>query len=290
MVEPAAFGYNRETAVNNLFQQATGENLQEKALAEWNGMLDALRENRVRVTVIKDSTHPPTPDAIFPNNWISFHPGRYILYPMFAENRRLEPKKLLTSLELITNAIEHKTDLRSYEQAGIFLEGTGSMVLDRAHKIAYACRSARTHESLFRDCCGIIGFRPVIFDAIDASGQAVYHTNVMMSIGKSVAVVCLDAITPGIDRHTVTTSIEASGLTLVSITLEQMHAFAGNMLLVRNTADACFWVMSDRAYQSLTESQLQALSVDGGFIHAPLQHIEDAGGGSARCMLAEIFA
>lgn len=290
MVEPAAFGYNRETAVNNLFQRATDENLQEKALAEWNGLLDALRKNRVQVTVIKDSAHPPTPDAIFPNNWISFHPGRYILYPMFAENRRMEPKKLLSLLDGITNTIAQETDLRLYEQEGIFLEGTGSMVLDRTHKIAYACRSARTHESLFRDCCGIIGYRPVIFDAMDTSGQAVYHTNVMMSIGKSVAVVCLDAITPGIDRLTVTASIEDSGLTLVPITPEQMHAFAGNMLLVGNAEDACFWVMSDRAYQSLTDSQLNALSVDGGFIHAPLHNIEDAGGGSARCMLAEVFA
>jgi len=290
MVEPAAFGYNQETAVNNLFQHGTSENLQGKALAEWQGLLDALRKNRVQVTVIKDTADPRTPDSIFPNNWISFHPGRYILYPMFAENRRMERRKLLPLLETISNQFAEATDLSCYEQDGVFLEGTGSMVLDRAHKVAYACKSARTNESLFRQCCGMIGYRPVIFDAADRSGQPVYHTNVLMSVGKSVAVICLEAIASDHEKDAVLQSIRGSGLEPVYISSEQMHAFAGNMLLVRNAEDQCFWVMSDRAYQSLTDMQIRALSVDGGFIHVPLTHIEDAGGGSARCMLAEVFA
>lgn len=290
MVEPAAFGYNQETAVNNLFQQGTAENLQAKAFAEWQGLLDTLRKNRVQVTVIKDTADPHTPDSIFPNNWISFHPGRYILYSMFAENRRMERRKLLPLLETTIKQFAEATDLSSFEHEGVFLEGTGSMVLDRVHKVAYACRSARTNESLFRQCCGIIGYRTVIFDAADTSGQPVYHTNVLMSIGNSVAVICLEAIISQDDRQTVLNAIHESGLKPLPISLEQMHAFAGNMLLVRNAADQRFWVMSDRAYQSLTDMQIRALSVDGGFIHVPLNHIEDAGGGSARCMLAEVFA
>ncbi|MFC3196195.1 citrulline utilization hydrolase CtlX [Parapedobacter deserti] len=290
MIRPVRFGYNAQTAVNNAFQvaEAVGDNVPEQAIHEFDAFVHKLRDHDIDVLVINDTPEPHTPDSIFPNNWISFHDnGTVVLYPMFAENRRLERKPSV--LEAVYNRfhVEQRIDYTENEANGKFLEGTGSMVLDRVNRIAYACRSPRTDESLVRAFCSQMEYEPVIFQAVDR-GTAIYHTNVMMCVADRYAVIhlaCIDAE----DRARVATYLQRTGKAIVAINAEQMAAFAGNMLQVENKQGKRFLVMSSKAYHSLEPQQRELLESFNPIIHTPLETIERHGGGSARCMMAEVF-
>lgn len=292
MIRPVRFGYNPETAVNNAFQQAPNEEaavIQQKALVEFDGFVDLLRKNGVDVTVVQDTDTPHTPDSIFPNNWVSFHAdGSIYLYPMFALNRRQERKP--TVLEAIGKKFEVKTkhDLTGYENESGFLEGTGSMVLDRENKIAYACLSERTHPEVLQSFCEISGYRPVAFYALDQEGKPIYHTNVMMCVADKYVVICLDALPDPTEKELVRSVILASGKEILEIDLNQMNHFAGNMLQIANQDGEKLLVMSSQAFHSLHPAQVEKLSSYNRILHAPLDSIEANGGGSARCMMAEI--
>lgn len=284
------FSFNAETAVNNTFQSANDDDAQETALREFNDLVSILREHEIDVTVIDDTPEPYTPDSIFPNNWISFHgDGRVVLYPMYASNRRLERKphvlEKLKSKFLITDQI----DLTAFEDENIFLEGTGSMVLDRDVKVAYACISPRTHVTVLNDFCLRLGFTPLPFEAADTNGVPVYHTNVMMCVADQFVVICLDAIKSDVERKAVVDSIIDSKKELINISFDQMNHFAGNMLQVKNSLGEKFLVMSSQAYRSLDDGQILKLEKHNAIIHSALDTIERNGGGSARCMIAEIF-
>lgn len=292
MIRPVRFGYNEQTAVNNAFQTAGMDNasdVQQQAAREFDLFVNKLRIHGIDVLVVHDTPQPHTPDSIFPNNWISFHgDGTVVLYPMFAENRRMERKQGV--LDAIGNRfqINQCLDYTSSETEGKFLEGTGSLVLDRVNKIAYACRSPRTDEPLLRRFCDELEYQPVIFDAKDDRDIAIYHTNVMMCVADQYAVINLDCIDAA-DREAVRDSLLRTGKTIVSINSAQMAAFAGNMLQVESTNGKRFLVMSSQAFHSLRPEQLEQLESFNPIIHTPLNTIEQHGGGGARCMMAEVF-
>ena len=290
MIRPVDFRFNEQTASNNRFQQDSDEiNVQQKALKEFDGFVSELRNNGIDVTVINDTLQPETPDSIFPNNWISLHEdGTVVLYPMFSENRRLERRQDI--LEELSNkfALSRLIDLSDYENKNHFLEGTGSLVLDRKAKIAYACRSLRTSEDVIEDFCTQTGYNFVLFNALDGTGFPIYHTNVMMCIAEEFAVICLDAIPDLIQRDMVADSLRNNGKTVMDITIDQMNQFAGNMLQVKNDKNESLLVMSDQAYHALSKEQIDLLETYNKIVTAPISTIEKHGGGSARCMLAEI--
>lgn len=288
MIRPVDFKFNAQTAVNNKFQQASAQSdVQTQALKEFDGFVDLLRNNGVEVTVIDDTLQPETPDSIFPNNWVSFHSGGQVfLYPMFSENRRLERREDILATLGKDYRINNITDLSGYEAERIYLEGTGSMVLDRDNKIAYACLSLRTDKKVLEDFCAQSGYTAVTFDATDASGFPIYHTNVMMCIGDKFAVVCLESVSNADEKTKLVQSL--SGKEIIEISLDQMNHFAGNMLQVENKNGDTLLVMSEQAYSSLKPEQITALGQYSRLIYAPLYTIEKNGGGSARCMLAEI--
>ena len=291
MIRPVHFTYNAETAVNNLFQVAgNAEQAQQKALQEFDAFTEKLQANNINVAVIEDTPEPHTPDSIFPNNWISFHEnGTVVLYPMYAENRRAERKQhvkeILNKEFIISNVI----DLTGFEDANLFLEGTGSMVLDRDNRIAYACISPRTNPQVLDDFCKKMNYTACMFEANDSTGHQIYHTNVMMCIADKYVVICLDSITSKTERQTVTDVIVATDKEILPITLEQMNRFAGNMLQLENKEGEKILVMSTQAYQSLTEEQISHLKRYNNILYADLTTIETNGGGSARCMIAEVF-
>lgn len=290
MIRPVDFKFNKQTAGNNKFQVASDESdVQTQALKEFDEFVTLLRNNQVDVTVIDDTIKPETPDSIFPNNWVSFHEdGTVYLYPMFSENRRQERRSEIID-ELKTNfEVSHINDLSFYENVNMFLEGTGSMVLDRTNKIAYACLSIRTEAEALNNFCQLAGYKSVIFNAVDASGFPIYHTNVMMCIGDKFAVVCLDSVPNIHERDFLQKALSLSGKEIIKITLDQMNHFAGNMLQVSNKNGESLLVMSEQANKSLDEVQIAALKKYSKIIYAPLYTIEQNGGGSARCMLAEI--
>lgn len=290
MIRPVDFKFNEQTAGNNKFQVASTESdVQSQALKEFDGFVELLRQNDVDVKVVDDTLQPETPDSIFPNNWVSFHEdGSIYLYPMFSENRRLERRKEI--LEGLRDKFEvnHVSDLSFYEMQYAFLEGTGSMVLDRVNKIAYACLSVRTDEEVLQNFCMLTGYEPISFQAVDGTNFPIYHTNVMMCIGDRFAVICLDSIPDQEEKLAVTMSLTSSGKEIIEITLDQMNHFAGNMLQVANQSGESLLVMSEQAYLSLTTDQISALENYARIIYAPIYTIEKNGGGSARCMLAEI--
>jgi Uncharacterized protein conserved in bacteria containing a pentein-type domain len=291
MIRPVNFGFNAETAVNNAFQVAGYDDAaQEKAAREFDRFVEALRSNGVQVTVVEDTPQPHTPDSVFPNNWISFHhDGTVILYPMFAENRRQERKPHVLEQLAGKFAITHTIDLTRYEREQRFLEGTGSMVLDRDHRIAYACLSPRTSKEVLEAFCQKMNYRPVIFTATDSKGRPIYHTNVMMCVADRYVVICLDSIAAKNERENVIAVIKETGKDVVPITMEQMNRFAGNMLQVHNQQGEKLLVMSSQAYGALTPEQVRQLESYNRIVHAPLDTIETNGGGSARCMMAEVF-
>ena len=293
MVRPAAFGYNPETAESNAFQKRvklSASDIQAHALKEFDAMVDGLRELGVDVIVANDLAETHTPDAIFPNNWFSKHPdGTYCLYPMESETRRLE-RKLADSEEFPSSIDRSKTvDLTEFEEDSKFLEGTGSLVLDHENMIAYACISSRTDREVLEVWAEKLGFRTVSFRSSDSEGQAIYHTNVMMCLGDEFAVVCLESIVDEEERSRVITALESSGKQIIPISFDQMNDFAGNMLLVVNAVGKKILVMSKRAFDSLDEVQIEQMKEFAEIAPFSIDTIEDSGGGSARCMIAEIF-
>ena len=291
MVRPVCFGYNEETASNNHFQHHPREKgVQEYALEEFDGMVRLLREHDIPVMVVEDTPEPRTPDSIFPNNWFSTHSdGTLVLYPMFAPNRREERRpEVIRAIRKAAGTVR-TVDLTAWEEKGEFLEGTGSLVLDRKSLTAYACRSPRTSESVLDDFCRQTGYRSVIFDAVDHDGCPIYHTNVMMSIGEDFAVICSDAVVPPQEQSDVLERLRASRKTVVEVSYDQMRHYACNVLQIRNIKGESFIVMSDTARNSLDSRQLALLSENGSILAAHVPHIEEAGGGSTRCMMAEVF-
>ena len=297
MIKPVGFRYNEQTAVNNYYQQVlddlTSDKIQENALNEFNSLVEKLQSVGVNVIVIEDDKATDTPDSIFPNNWVSFHnDGMIGLYPMCAKNRRDERREDIFDI-LVDEygfAIEGIKDFTEFEDHNKFLEGTGSMVLDRENKICYAAISIRTDEIAVMQFCEEFGYRPVCFTANqDVKGErmAIYHTNVMMCVGDTFAVLCLDTIDNTIEKENVIENIEETGKKIIEITEAQNHRFAGNMLQVMG--DKPYLIMSSSAYESLTEKQIKAIEKHCPIIYSSLDTIESCGGGSARCMMAEIF-
>jgi hypothetical protein len=291
MIRPVAFDFNAETAVNNAFQQAgSNQDAQIKAEKEFDDFVHKLQAAGIDVTVIQDTPEPRTPDSIFPNNWISFHEdGTIILYPMFAVNRRAERKPHVLETVEQKFTISKTIDLTHYEKKNIFLEGTGSMVLDRVNKISYACISPRTDLSVLNEWCQQNNYTPCSFRSVDQNGGEIYHTNVMMCVADQYVVICLDSITDTEERNKVIRQIKESGKEMLSISLDQMNQFAGNMLQVENKEGKKYLVMSSRAYHSLTPEQIAKINIYNEILHSDLHTIENNGGGSARCMMAEIF-
>ena len=297
MVRPAAFGYNVETAANNTFQhipQAGQEEVKARALVEFDRLVALLEHEGVDVTVIQDTSIPVKPDAIFPNNWISFHkPSKVVLYPMFAPNRRQERRMdVILTVENETGKTYDLLDYSDYELRNIFLEGTGSIVLDRINRIAYASLSQRTDKQLFEKYCKEMLFQPVSFHATQQVGQErlpIYHTNVMMCVGEELAVVCPETIQDENERHRLMKMLNETGKKIVEITEEQMHCFAGNMLQLKNKNGEKFMLMSLSAFNSLNNIQLEALKAENELIVPDITIIEKYGGGSVRCMVAEVF-
>lgn len=292
MVKPVKFGFNPQTAQSNAFQRKDGygKSVQEAALREFLAYATLLRANGVNVALAEDTLEPRTPDSIFPNNWFSTHEdGTLVLYPMTAPNRREERKEHF--LEIIKRhfKVTRTIDLTHFEEEGLFLEGTGSMILDREHKIVYACRSPRTNERVLEEFCSQLGYTPITFEAVDQNGQQIYHTNVMMSVGTTYSIVCLDSIAEMQEREKVVKSLESTGKKIVDISFQQMNNFAGNMLELVSTEGKKLLIMSATARKSLTPEQNRELSKTYRLLSPQLETIETNGGGSARCMLAEIF-
>ena len=295
MVEPIAFGYNAQTAENNYFQvEQKDADIQTKALEEFNNFANKLKSKGINVISIKDTLEPHSPDSIFPNNWVSFHnDGKVVLYPMFAPNRRVERRADI--LEILKDngfEITEIDDLSHFENQQKFLEGTGSMIFDHDHKIAYGSVSLRLDEELFRQFCTKFGFRPVVFHSYQNAGDQrlpIYHTNVMMCVADKFVVICLDCIDDELEREKVQEVIKSTQKEIIEISEDQMQQFAGNMLQVQNEAGEKFLVMSESAYRSLTAQQISAIEKYCEIIYSDLNTIETNGGGSARCMLAEVF-
>ncbi|MDN5284826.1 MAG: amidinotransferase [Mucilaginibacter sp.] len=291
MIRPVSFGFNEQTAGSNAFQNrdADQQAVQDKALAEFDGFVKTLKENGVNVTVIDDTSQPHTPDSIFPNNWVSFHAdGTIFLYPMQAENRRLERREDIISKLEDTFKVAHVIDLSRFEAEDKFLEGTGSMVLDRENKIAYACLSPRTNKEVLTQFCEQADYKAISFDAVDAHNKAIYHTNVLMCIGSKFAVICADSIPDLHEKSKVLETLRSTQKEVVTITFDQMNRFAGNMLEVKNATGENLIVMSQNAYQALNEQQKTILKKYGKLVYADINTIETNGGGSARCMMAEV--
>jgi len=290
MIRPVNFTFNTETAGNNAFQVAGNDTgAQEKALREFDDFVQVLRDHDIDVTVIDDTPQPYTPDSIFPNNWISFHnDGTVCLYPMYAPNRRLERKPSVIEMVSDKFKLRNKIDFTYYEQKDLFLEGTGSMVLDRENKIAYACLSPRTDIKVLKVFCDHMGYKQIVFDAVDNHGNAIYHTNVMMCVADKYVVICLESIQRKKEKEEVMAAIKSSGKEIIEINLDQMNHFAGNMLQLNNSKDEKLLVMSTQAYESLTPKQIKKLSSYNEIVHSSLTAIETNGGGSARCMIAEV--
>lgn len=293
LIRPANFGFNRETATSNAFQNnlaISNEELAAKVTEEFDRFVKDLRAKDVEVVVVDDTASPVKPDAIFPNNWISFHPdGQVILYPMHAANRRLERR--IDIIEKLREGyfISKVDDLSGHELKNKFLEGTGSIVFDHRNKIAYACISPRTDKLLFEQLCAGLGYRTISFDATDSNGQQIYHTNVMMCIGDGFSVICLDSIADKNEKANVKGSLENSGLEVIDISFMQMNSFAGNMLQIQNRAGKKLLVMSELAFNSLQPDQKQRLTKYTELLPISISTIETIGGGSARCMMAELF-
>ena len=287
MVRPAAFAFNEDTSESNAFQQRLDGDVEQRAVEEFDSYASMLRSNGITVDVLQDSPKPSTPDSIFPNNCFSTHGDTLVLYPMCAPNRRLEREKLRAALEKYD--FTRLVDLTAFESVNKFLEGTGSLVLDRENLIAYACISPRTDATLVEQWADTMGYTPVMFSASDFGGTAIYHTNVMMHIGSGYAVVCLDAVDDAAQRSMLSDTISKSGKETIIISMEQMNQFAGNMLQLHNDKGEDLLVMSRSALMSLTRLQIEALEKYTRILAPEIPIIETVGGGSARCMIAEIF-
>ncbi|MDE1192199.1 MAG: arginine deiminase-related protein [Arachidicoccus sp.] len=294
MVRPASFGFNAETAANNAFQQKQSEstsiNIAEKAIEEFDAMVKLLCEKDIDITVIQDTQKPEKPDAVFPNNWFCTLPGgKLIVFPMFAENRRIEKQNPV--LQSIRNEfiIVEERDWSEYEKENIFLEGTGSMIFDHENKIVYACISERTDKKIFEKFADTYGYKPISFLSVDENGTPIYHTNVMMHMGENYVVICLDSIPYEAEQKEIISCLQNTHHELIDISQEQVKKFAGNMIQVKNKSDEKFTVLSRTAFDALTEKQKSILSLHTQLLPVNIPTIESIGGGSARCMIAELF-
>lgn len=289
MVRPAKFAFNPQTAATNSFQSPNSEDVHEQALAEFDSVVAQFRGAGIHIELIQDDAASPLPDSIFPNNWFSTHPrGELLLYPMLTENRRAERKKEIIDLLRVQHKYNTVTDLSYHEKESRFLEGTGSIVFDHVTGIAYSGISPRTDREVLLEVCEILGYIPFVFLATDRSNQPVYHTNVVLAIGPAIAVCCFDAIQDENDRNGLWTLLSKSGKTVVPVSVPQMESFAGNMLFISNGANN-FVAVSSSAWDSLSENQKSAITQHATPIIAKIPTIEKHGGGSIRCMLAELY-
>ena len=298
MIRPVQFRLNEQTSVNNYYQKDLGntrpEAVNKMAVKEFDGMVKKLKKAGIQVIVVKDTKEFDTPDSIFPNNWISFHANGTIgLYPMFAENRRLERKEsVLEAVEAQGFVVKNVIDYTAAEADNLFLEGTGSILLDRVNNKAYCAISDRADEELFIEFCEDFEYTPVVFSAyqtVNGKREKIYHTNVMMCIGDRFAVVCLASIDDKKERKSLIKHLQDDGKKVIEISEEQVNSFAGNMLQLKGSEDASYLVMSESALNSLRPAQVQLIESYTTIVSSPLDTIESCGGGSARCMMAEVF-
>lgn len=291
MIRPANFGFNAETAATNFFQQPTDiAGLQHQALKEFDNMVQVLTDHQIDVIVVADTEEPAKPDAIFPNNWISTERnGNICVFPMLAKSRRLERRNDIVELLSQKFQVTQVQDWSHYETEDKYLEGTGSLVIDHQHKLVYACLSPRTNQFLVEKFAALNGYRAICFTAHDSNGNSVYHTNVMMCIGEGFAVLCPKAIVDHDERVAVAQLLETTGHDNLYITPEQMHAFAGNMLHLKNKSGNRFIVMSQTALNTLDSHQVLQLEQFGKILAIDVATIEKVEGGSVRCMMAEVF-
>ncbi|MGY5255155.1 citrulline utilization hydrolase CtlX [Sphingobacterium spiritivorum] len=298
MIRPASFRKNEQTSINNYFQHTipgwSAEHINTSAQQEFDNFVSLLKQHDIRLIVVQDDGQHDTPDSIFPNNWISFHEnGEVVLYPMFAENRRNERKiDVFAALKEAGYAVTDRRDFTSSENQHLFLEGTGSLILDRVNRKAYCSLSPRADSDLVHRFCLTMDYTPVLFESFQSVGdlrKAIYHTNVMMAVGDHFAVLCADAIDNKLQRQLVIDNLHQDNKEIVFITEEQACRFAGNILQVHSVSGASFVVMSNQAYDCLLPIQIDMLSQYGTLLKSPLNVIETCGGGSARCMMAEVF-
>lgn len=294
MIRPTRFASNPLTAASNRFQgksDKSPDQQNDSAQQEFDAMAAALRDAGIQVVIVEDTAEPHTPDSVFPNNWVSFHAdGRVVLYAMEAENRRSERRPDILQLLVSEKGfvIREVIDLSAHEAVGHFLEGTGSLVLDRVNHVAYACLSSRTQLDPLGDFAQRMDYEVLAFDAVDRDGVPIYHTNVLMNVGEDIAVICADAIVREDQRAAVIKSLTDSGRELLFLSFDQLEAFAGNMLELRNLNGDRLLAMSQQAHDSLDDAQLALLQANGGIVTADISTIEASAGGSVRCMLAEI--
>jgi hypothetical protein len=298
MIRPVNFRMNEQTVVNNYYQKELSElsekEIQKRALIEFDFLVEKLRKIGVLVIVIEDTKEPNTPDSIFPNNWISFHKnGSVGLYPMYAKNRRTERREdILDLLEEKGFSIDHIVDYTVAEEASVFFEGTGSLVLDRINKIAYCALSPRADEGLFIEFCEDFEYTPIIFHAyqtVNKKRELIYHTNVMMNLTEKSAIICLDSIDNKKERKMVVKQLKESGKQVLYITEEQIANFAGNMIQVLGKDHEKYMVMSKAAFDSLHEIQIKKIEEESKILYSNIETIETCGGGSVRCMMGEVF-
>ena len=291
MVRPYQFYFNQQTAANNFFQSNVNiENANELAIAEFDAMVEKLRDHQIKVNVVQDTKDPSTPDSIFPNNWVSTHEGGTLcLYPMFAQNRRAERKLSVIDFLESNYQIQNTLDLTDFEKEGTFLEGTGSMVLDHQNKLAYGCLSERLDKNAFNEWCDKMQFKAIAFKAVDDKAQPIYHTNVMMCMGDQFVVICLESIPNEQEKQLVLESFKKSNKEVITISQDQLNHFAGNMLQVFDTNEKPHLIMSEQAHTSLDPAQLKSLEKYNPLLPISIPTIEALGGGSTRCMMAEIY-
>jgi hypothetical protein len=294
MIRPANFGYNEETAASNAFQtnanSRNDDSVKSKAIEEFNELVIKLIQVGVDVIVFEDSDNPIKPDAVFPNNWITFHQdGTIVTYPMLSPVRRMERRDDIVNKLMNRFQVKKKIQLEEYETIDQFLEGTGSMIIDRTNGLVYACLSPRTSSELLLRFCKLMDYMPITFHAVDGKGQEIYHTNVMMALGETFVVICRDTIKNLHEREMLENKFKSTGKKIIDISLDQMMAFAGNMLQVRNKDGKTYLVLSQQAYDSLNSNQINLIHQHTDLLYSPIPTIETYGGGSVRCMMAEIF-
>ena len=294
MIRPANFGFNSETAVNNSFQSAPDNDLEntisQSAIKEFDAMVEKLQIHGIEVKVIEDTPKPIKPDAIFPNNWLSFHNNNTLItYPMFAQNRRTERRDDIIKEFEESLGYDVRYKFEFYESENLYLEGTGSMILDRVNKIVYACISPRTDIQVLDKFCVLMGYRKLVFHAYDIDGALIYHTNVMMCVGQDFAIVCLECIHSDDEKEELIDLLESSGKEIIEISLDQVNQFAGNMLQLLTDQMSGILVMSQSAYTSLEADQIDKIRAHSQILALDIPIIEKYGGGSVRCMMAEIF-
>ena len=293
MIRPASFGYNAETAASNVFQGSvplSEQQVQSEAVKEFDAFVNVLRSHKITVLVIEDTPLPPKPDAVFPNNWFcTLSDGTVATFPMYAANRRNEVRSDMIQLLKDQFIVTNTEDWTTYDADKLYLEGTGSMIIDHGNKIIYACLSPRTDAVLLQQFCDAHGYTSLTFFSKDGNGTDVYHTNVIMHLGEDYAVVCLSSISDENERRRVIQSLTETGHDIIDITMEQVHHYAGNMLQIESEDGKLYTILSQQAFSSLTNEQKERLSLYSHLLPVNILTIETVGGGSVRCMMAEIF-